>query len=90
MLYAVVGLSNIWGYGQSPEVFCGVARSSRGAEAGHLLEEVLLISIAAGLSGAESWNDIADYGNAKLEGLKTFLTLPSGIGRCSLVGDLAG
>ena len=45
----------------------------------HLLEEVLLISIAAVLSGAESWNDIADYGKAKLEWLKTFLTLPSGI-----------
>jgi hypothetical protein len=45
----------------------------------HLLEEVVLISIAAVLSGAESWNDIADYGKAKLEWLKTFLTLPSGI-----------
>jgi len=45
----------------------------------HLLEEVLLIAIAAVLSGAESWNDIADYGKAKLEWLKTFLTLPSGI-----------
>lgn len=45
----------------------------------HLLEEVLLIAIAAVLSGAESWNDIADYGEAKLEWLKTFLTLPSGI-----------
>jgi hypothetical protein len=28
----------------------------------HLLEEILLIAIAAVLSGAESWNDIADYG----------------------------
>ena len=45
----------------------------------HLLEEILLIAIAAVLSGAESWNDIADYGEAKLEWLKTFLTLPSGI-----------
>jgi predicted transposase YbfD/YdcC len=45
----------------------------------HLLEEILLISIAAVLSGAESWNDIAEYGEAKLEWLKTFLTLPSGI-----------
>ena len=45
----------------------------------HLLEEVLLIAIAAVLSGAESWNDIADYGEAKLLWLKTFLTLPSGI-----------
>jgi len=31
------------------------------------------------LSGAESWNDIADYGKAKHEWLKTFLTLPGGI-----------
>ncbi len=45
----------------------------------HLLEEILLIAIAAVWSGAESWNDIAEYGEAKLEWLKTFLTLPSGI-----------
>ena len=45
----------------------------------HLLEEILLIAIAAVLSGAESWNDIADYGQDKREWLKTFLTLPSGI-----------
>jgi len=35
--------------------------------------------MAAVLSGAESWNDIADYGEDKREWLKTFLTLPSGI-----------
>ena len=45
----------------------------------HLLEEILLISIAAVLSGAESWNDIADYGKDKQEWLQTFLALPSGI-----------
>ena len=45
----------------------------------HLLEEILLIAIAAVLSGAESWNDIADYGEDKRGWLKTFLTLPSGI-----------
>jgi predicted transposase YbfD/YdcC len=45
----------------------------------HLLEEILLIAIAAVLSGAESWNDIAQYGEDKREWLKTFLTLPSGI-----------
>jgi hypothetical protein len=45
----------------------------------HLLEEILLIPIAAVLSGAESWNDIAEYGADKLDWLKTFLTLPSGI-----------
>ena len=45
----------------------------------HLLEEILLIAIAAVLSGAESWNGIADYGEDKREWLQTFLTLPSGI-----------
>jgi hypothetical protein len=45
----------------------------------HLLEEILLIAIAAVLSGAESWNDIAEYGQDKREWFKTFLTLPSGI-----------
>jgi len=45
----------------------------------HLLEEILLIAIAAMLSGAESWSDIADYGEAQLEWLKIFLNLPSGI-----------
>jgi predicted transposase YbfD/YdcC len=45
----------------------------------HGLEEILLIAIAAVLSGAESWNDIEEYGLAKKDWLKTFLTLPSGI-----------
>ena len=40
----------------------------------HLLEEILLIAIAAVLSGAESWNDIALYGEDKREWLETFLT----------------
>jgi hypothetical protein len=45
----------------------------------HLLEEILLIAMAAVLSGAESWNDIADYGLNKQAWLKTFLQLPGGI-----------
>lgn len=45
----------------------------------HVLEEILLIAIAAVLSGAESWNDMEDYGHAKLDWLKSFLVLPSGI-----------
>jgi len=45
----------------------------------HLLEEILLIAIAAVLSGAESWNNIADYGQDKRSWLETFLTLPSEI-----------
>jgi predicted transposase YbfD/YdcC len=45
----------------------------------HLLEEILLIAIAAVLSGAESWNDMEEYGKAKQDWLKTFLRLPGGI-----------
>ena len=32
----------------------------------HLLNDVLFITIAAVLSGAETWNDIADYGKSKI------------------------
>jgi len=39
-------------------------RAERNRE--HLLEEVLLSAIAAGLSDATSWNDIAEYGGNKL------------------------
>jgi predicted transposase YbfD/YdcC len=45
----------------------------------HLLEEILFITIAAVLSGASGWNEIEDYGKAKREWLRTFLTLPGGI-----------
>lgn len=45
----------------------------------HLLEEILLITIAAVLSGADSWNEIEDYGKAKQEWLGSFLRLPQGI-----------
>jgi predicted transposase YbfD/YdcC len=45
----------------------------------HLLEEILLITIAAVLSGADSWNEIEDYGHAKQAWLQSFLSLPGGI-----------
>ncbi|MGA3131490.1 MAG: ISAs1 family transposase [Terracidiphilus sp.] len=45
----------------------------------HLLEEILLITIAAVLSGAGSWNEIEGYGKAKRLWLKGFLKLPGGI-----------
>jgi hypothetical protein len=45
----------------------------------HLLEEILLMAIAAVLSGAGSWNEIEGYGNAKRPWFKGFLKLPGGI-----------
>jgi len=45
----------------------------------HLLEEILLMTIAAVLSGAGSWNEIEGYGKAKRLWFKGFLKLPGGI-----------
>lgn len=45
----------------------------------HLLEAIVLITIAAILSGANGWNEIENYGKAKIDWLRTFLTLPSDI-----------
>jgi predicted transposase YbfD/YdcC len=45
----------------------------------HLLEEILLMAIAAVLSGAGSWNEIEGYGKAKRPWFKGFLQLPGGI-----------
>ena len=45
----------------------------------HLLQEMLVITIAVVLSGADSWNEIEDYGKAKEQWLESFLSLPGGI-----------
>jgi predicted transposase YbfD/YdcC len=45
----------------------------------HLLEEILLITIAAILSGASGWNEVEDYARSKIEWFKSFLRLPGGI-----------
>ena len=45
----------------------------------HLLEEILLITIAAVLSGATGWNEIEGYAKAKVGWFRTFLKLPGGI-----------
>lgn len=45
----------------------------------HLLQEILFITIAAVLCGAETWNDIELFGKTKPPWLATFLRLPGGI-----------
>jgi len=45
----------------------------------HKLIDILVITIAAVLSGCDDWNEIELYGNSKKEWLKTFLELPEGI-----------
>lgn len=45
----------------------------------HLLEDIVFISIASVLCGAETWNEMEYFGNSKVDWLKTFLKLPGGI-----------
>lgn len=52
-------------------------RIERGKE--HLLSDIVFITIAAVICGAQIWNDIEDYGESKKEWLKQYLKLPNGI-----------
>ena len=45
----------------------------------HLLDDILFIAIASVICGAESWNDMENYGKSKEAWLKGFLKLPNGI-----------
>ena len=45
----------------------------------HLLEDIVFITIAAVISGAETWNEIEAYGESKESWLREHLLLPNGI-----------
>ena len=45
----------------------------------HSFDSILFISLCAVICGAESWNEIEDYGNAKIDWFEKFLYLPNGI-----------
>lgn len=45
----------------------------------HILSEILVISLCAVLSGADDFEEIAEYGRQKEEFLQGFLSLPNGI-----------
>ena len=45
----------------------------------HELLDIVAVAICAVVAGAESWDDIEDFGHAKHDWLKTFLDLPNGI-----------
>ena len=45
----------------------------------HDLLDIVAIAICAVVAGADSWDDIEDFGNAKITWLGTFLELPNGI-----------
>ena len=47
----------------------------------HLLDDIIFIAIVSVLCGAETWNDMEEFGKGKAKSpwLKTFLKLPGGI-----------
>lgn len=45
----------------------------------HLMEDILFISLAAVLSGVETWDEMEQYGNNKQTWLSSVLELPNGI-----------
>jgi predicted transposase YbfD/YdcC len=51
----------------------------RNSRAEHPLESLVFISIVAIVCGAETWNEIEDFGQAKQEWLSTLVPLPHGV-----------
>lgn len=45
----------------------------------HQLVDILVIAICAVIAGADNWEDVAAFGQAKVEWFQTFLALPNGI-----------
>jgi len=45
----------------------------------HLLTDIIVITMAAVICGAENWNQIEMFGKSKQEWFKAFLKLPNGI-----------
>jgi hypothetical protein len=45
----------------------------------YLTEDIVFITIAAVICGAETWNDIGQYGKSKQSWLGKYLRLPNGI-----------
>jgi predicted transposase YbfD/YdcC len=45
----------------------------------HLLMDILVLTVCAVLSGAEGWEDIADFGHNKLDWLRRFVPLANGV-----------
>jgi predicted transposase YbfD/YdcC len=45
----------------------------------HVLLDIVVVAVAASVCGADSWVDVAQWGQAKESWLQTFLELPNGI-----------
>ena len=45
----------------------------------HILREIIMVAVCAVLSGAESWSEVEQFGESKVNWLKGYLALPAGI-----------
>jgi hypothetical protein len=54
----------------------------------HKMGDILILTILAVICGADSWVEVEEFGEAKIEWLKTFLELPYGIPSHDTIGDL--
>jgi len=45
----------------------------------HTLLDILVIAICALIAGADNWEDVAEFGQAKIDWFKKFLELPNGV-----------
>lgn len=57
----------------------GDLKDPRSRSPEHALSELLVVAIAAILSGADSWGGIATWGEAKIEWLRQYLKLANGV-----------
>ena len=65
--------------GKSNEYFAAMEDYRKQGYVKHKMINIIAISIAAVICGAEDWYDIEDYGKEKYEWLKTFLDLSDGV-----------
>ena len=59
--------------------FAELAESRITGKCDHRLQDIILIAIWAVVCGAESWEEIETFGEARAEWLKPWLELPNGI-----------
>jgi predicted transposase YbfD/YdcC len=61
------------------QYFSGLTDSRQQGKVKHLLTDIIGLSLLAVISGAESYNDIEEYGLSKDDWVKKYLSLPHGI-----------
>lgn len=61
------------------EAFAGLTDPRLDRSKKHRLSDILAIALCAVIAGADSWEEVERFGEAKLDWLKKFLPLPNGV-----------